>query len=68
MNGKEVVSGKIDRVPPVRCSTTATFDIGMGFGAIVSGSYHDKAPFTSDGQLYGPILAHDHFLLDTVVG
>jgi arylsulfatase len=46
-----VASGKIDRVPPVRYSTTKTLDIGMDFGAVVSPSYHEKAPFAFDGQI-----------------
>jgi len=51
VNGKEVASGMIDMVPPVRYSATETLDIGMDLGAVVSTSYHDKAPFAFDGKI-----------------
>ena len=51
VNGEEVASGKIDMVPPVRYSATETLDIGMDLGAVVSTSYHDKAPFAFDGKI-----------------
>ena len=51
VNGEEVASGKIDMVPPVRYSGTETLDIGMDLGAVVSTSYHDKAPFAFDGKI-----------------
>jgi hypothetical protein len=51
VNGKKVASGKIDMVPPVRCLATETLDIGMDLGAVVSPSYHDKAPFAFNGKI-----------------
>ena len=51
VNGKEVASGEINMVPPVRYSATETLDIGMDLGAVVSSSYHDKAPFAFNGQI-----------------
>jgi len=51
VNGEKVASGKIGMVPPVRYSATETLDIGMDLGAVVSTSYHDKAPFAFDGKI-----------------
>jgi len=51
VNGKEVASGKIGMVPPVRYSATETLDIGMDLGAVVSTSYHGKAPFPFIGRI-----------------
>jgi len=38
-------------VLPVRYSATETLDIGMGLGAVVSPSYHGKAPFAFEGKI-----------------
>jgi hypothetical protein len=51
VNGKKVTSGKINMVPHVRYSTTETLVIGMDLGAVVSPSYHDKAPFAFNRKI-----------------
>ena len=51
VNGKEVANGKISKVPPSRYSATETLDIGMDLGAVVSRSYHEKAPYAFNGQI-----------------
>jgi arylsulfatase len=38
-------------VPHVRYSATETLVIGMDLGAVVSPSYHDKAPFAFNGKI-----------------
>ena len=51
MNGKKVANGKIDMVQSVRYSATETLDIDMDLGAVVSPSYHDKAPFAFNRKI-----------------
>ncbi len=51
VNGKEVAGGKISKVPPARYSATETLDIGMDLGAVVSRSYHEKAPYAFNGRI-----------------
>jgi len=51
VDGKEVASGEIGMVPPVRYSATETLDIGKDLGSVVSPSYHDKAPFAFGGEI-----------------
>ncbi|MFV0522096.1 MAG: arylsulfatase [Mangrovibacterium sp.] len=43
VNGKEVGSGKVDKVIPARYSTCETFDVGVDLGSTVSDEY--VAPF-----------------------
>ncbi len=49
VNGKEVGSGKIDRVVAVRYSATETLDIGKDLGSTVTSKY--KAPFAYTGNI-----------------
>ncbi|UTF58571.1 arylsulfatase [Gilvimarinus sp. DA14] len=51
VNGKEVGSGRIDMVPPVRYSATETLDIGMDLGATVSTAYSHMGPFEFNGTI-----------------
>ncbi|KAA1173835.1 arylsulfatase [Marinobacter salinexigens] len=51
VNGQEVATGKIEKVPPVRYSATETLDIGMDLGSSVSLAYHGKGPFPFNGKI-----------------
>ncbi|WP_348797333.1 arylsulfatase [Flavobacterium adhaerens] len=49
VNGKEVGSGKVDKVVPSRYSATETMDIGKDLGSTVNEAY--KTPFAYTGEI-----------------
>jgi len=51
INGKEAVSGTIQRTVPAGFTASETFDVGMDTSSPVANDYFDKAPFEFEGYL-----------------
>jgi len=51
INGKEAVTGTVQRTVPGTFTASETFDVGMDTSSPVADAYFDKAPFTFDGKL-----------------
>ena len=51
VDGKEIMNGKIDKVPPARYSHTEIFDMDIDLGSIISPFYYDKTSFALEMQI-----------------
>ena len=51
INGKEAVSGTVQRTVPAGFTASETFDVGMDTSSPVANDYFEKAPFKFEGSL-----------------
>lgn len=51
INGKETVTGTVQRTVPAVFTASETFDVGMDTSSPVANDYFDKAPFKFGGTV-----------------